>query len=244
MHRPLRPAAALLLSLLVIFALCGCQARETNLATQQADQAVDAAGQLLAQRVAPAVASLPPDVQAAVRSALDDAVLLLTSARESIRPALRLTAGSEPAPESPTSAQAALEHPREFVRRAAVQAGRAEIEVEGYLAWARVGSMALEWGKVAAGDLLSQLLLLTGGGAGAAALLAKGVQIYRKGRELQAATIDAVAFGNDMAKAETDKQAADVITAHKARQDRNGTRKTLQDAGAAAQPPTSAASAA
>ncbi len=160
-------------------------------------------------------------------------VALLTSGRQSMRPALRLTAGNEPAPEPRTTTQDAVERPRAFVRLAAVQAGRAEAEVEGYLGWANVGALVLDFGKAVAGDLLAQVLLALGGGTGAAALLGKGVQVWRKAKELQAATTDAVAFGNDMANAQTNDQAAAVVKLHKARQARNGTRKAIQAAGAA-----------
>ena len=126
--------------------------------------------------------------------------------------------------------------------------GRVRIEVGAALFVVvdelELGAFALKWGQAIAGDLVSQLLLALGGGTGVAAVVAKGVQVYRtlgklrtEGQELRTAVGDAVAFGNDMADAETNKQAAAVVTAHKKRQSRNGTRKVIQAAGAAVSAP-------
>lgn len=218
-----------------ILLLCGCQARETNKALQQADQAAEGSQRVLAERVAPVVAKLPPELQSEVRASLDQVVALLTSCRTSLRPALALTANGEPPPPVDTTVEEAVARPQAFISKAAVQTGRAAVEVERIGWWLSVGTIVLQFGQAIGGDLLSQLLLVAGGGTGAAALLAKGVQVYRKARELQAATVDAVAFGNDMAKAETNEQAAAVVDAHRKRQDRNGTRKAIQLAGAAVQ---------
>ena len=227
-----------LVTLWLVLALCtGCSLRETNKSLQQAGQAVEGAQHVLAAKVAPAVASLPPDLQEAVKQALDQVCQLMTSARESIQPALIVTAGNEPPPVVDTTVQEAIERPAEFTRKAAKQVGRALVEVERVGWWLQVGAVALAFGQAAAGDWLSVLLLALGGGTGAAALAAKGVQVFRR---LKAATTDAVAFGNDMAQATTDDDARAVIKHHKVRQEHNGTRKVIQQAGArsTAPPPT------
>ena len=215
--------------LLAILLLSGCQARETNLALQQADQATEGAQIILAQKVAPVVAQLPDELQAAVKKALDDACQLLTSARESMRPALALTAGNEPAPETRTTTDLAVTKPADFIRQAATQKGRADIEVEDYLSYLKVGEILIKYGQAIGGDIMTQLLLLLGGGGATTALLAKGVTAYRS---VKKAAQDSIAFGNDMAKANTDDDALAVIDKHKALQKANGTNGIIKKLGA------------
>lgn len=229
------------LLILACVLVLGCQARETNKALQQADQAAEGSQRVLAERVAPVVAKLPPELQTEVRAALDQAVALLTSCRTSIRPALALTANGEPPPPVDTTVEEAVARPQVFISKAAMQTGRAAVEVERIGWWLSVGVVVLQFGQAVAGDMLSQILLLVGGSTGTAAVLAKGIQLWRTAKQatqeakgLQVAVADAVAFGNDMSQADSDTQAAAVITAHRTRQERNGTRKAIKDAGAAA----------
>ena len=225
------------LFVLAILLPCGCQQRETHLALQQSDQAAEGAQAIVAERIAPLVAGLPPEIHAAITAALDDVTLLMVSARESLRPALALTAGNEPPPETRTTVRQAVEYPHEFVRAAAVQTGRAHVEVEGYLRWVGVASFAVRWGTALAGDLASQLLLGLGGSGLIAGLLGKGVQLWRTAKtattqagDLKRALTDAVAFGTDMEAAETDAQAEQVKDRHKVLQANSGTRPLITQA--------------
>lgn len=224
-----RTLFALAVLLAVLFLLCGCQARETNLALQMSDQAQQATQQKLAQDIAPIVVHLPPEMQQAVKQAIDDACQLLTASREAIAPAIALTQGNEPAPESRTTVEQAYSHTASFVRAAAIQTGRAHIETEGYLSYVRFASMAANWGQALATDWLS-MLLLGGGGLGlGGGLIAKGITAYRS---VKKAASDAVAFGNDMYAANTEDEAQAVIKKHKQHQKDNGTNEMIKQLGA------------
>ncbi len=221
------------LFLLMILLPCGCQQRETNLSLQQSDQAAEGAQKILAHRVSPLVDGLPPEIHAAITAALDDVNVLITSSRQSLRPALALTAGNEAPPETRTTSTMAAEHPQEFARQAAVQSGRAHVEVESYLRWAGIGEIALQWGQAAAGSLVSQLLL-GGGGAGLLAGLAglwktartAGAQV----QTLKRAVVDAVAHGEEMEQAETEDDVRAVKDRSAKRQIVSGTRAVISQA--------------
>lgn len=228
---------ALLIVALALFALSflGCQQRETNLALQQADQAIEGAQTIIVEKIAPLVASMPPEIHAAITAAFDDVGLLLTSGRESMRPGLSLTAGNEPAPETRTTVRLAVEHPQEFSRAAAVQTGRAHVEVEGYLRWVGVATFAMQWATAVSEDLLSQLLL--GGGAGGVllGLLGKGAQLWRTAKtataqagDLKRALVDAVTHGEEMEKAETEDDVKAVKQRSIERQVATGTRPIIK----------------
>lgn len=224
---------AVLGSVLAVLALCtGCQVRETNKALQQSDQAQEGAQRVLAEKLAPRVVLLPVEIQAEVKAAMDQVCALLASSRTSLRPALALTAGNEPPPTVDTTVEDAVERPQPFITKAAMQAGRASAEVEQIGWWLSVASVAMLWGQSVGGGLLSQLLLVAGGGTGIAALVAKGVQMFRELKTAKAATVDAVAFGNDAARAMTPEELKSVVDAHERRQSINGTKAVIQKAGA------------
>jgi len=230
-----------LVFLLMIFT--GCQLRETNKALQQSDQAQEGAQRVLAEKIAPKLAQLPLEIQAEVKAAMDQVCALLTSSRLSIRPALALTAGNKPPPPVDTTVEEAVERPQQFTSKAGVQAGRASAEVEQVGWWLAVASVAMLWGQTVGGGLMSQLLLVAGGGTGLAALVAKGVQVFRELKIAKAATADAVSFGNDVAKVPPNSpELNDVIKKHKERQIKNGTRGFIDSAGASARPKEPSAS--
>ncbi len=219
------------LFLLAILLPCGCQQRETNLALQQADQAVEGGQAIISERIAPLVAGLPPEIHAAITAALDDVVLLMTSSRESLRPALALTAGDEPAPESRTTVRLAVEHPQEFARVAAVQTGRAHAEVDDYLRWVSFASFAAQWAAAAGGSLASQLLM----GGGAAGLLTSLAALWKTARTarsqiqvLKRTVVDAVTHGEEMEEAETEDDVKAVKKRSVDRQVANGTRPVIK----------------
>jgi hypothetical protein len=227
-------AVALLVILWLILVLCvGCQARETNLALQQADQATEASQRVMAEKIAPHVAALPPDVQQSVKDAMDQVCGLLTSARTSLRPALTLTAGNEPPPQTDTTVEEAIEKPQQFTAKAAMQVGRATVEVERIGWWLQVSAVALKFGEAAGNNLLALIL----GGSGGTGLLVAGV-LRHVGR-LKTAVSDAVKFGNDaVAVAPDDADARrQLIVKHKAIQEANGTKRLIKQAGAAVQLP-------
>lgn len=225
-------------TVLAVLTLCtGCQLREINKALQQSDQAQEGAQRVIVEKIAPKIALLPLDIQAEVKAAMDQIVALLTSSRTSLRPALALTAGNEPPPPVDTTVEDAVDRPQQFITKAAVQTGRASAEAEEIGWWLSVASAAISWGQHVGGSMLSQLLLLAGGGTGAAALLAKGVQMFRELRTTKTAVGDAVAFGNDAAKAMTPEALKSVVDEHERRQILNGTKAVLQRAGAAIKRP-------
>ncbi len=237
------------LTALVLFALCGCQLRETNKAQQQAVQATQASQQVLARDVAPAVISLPPELQAKVKAALEQVCQLLTSAQESMQPALILTAGNEPPPAVETSVEQAVERPQEFMRESAKQTGRALVEVERVGWWLKAGAFALAFGQAVGGDLMSQILLLIGGGTGAGAAGLAVLRLWQNGKKLASeamqakrAVADAVSFGNEAAEIPPEDPAAraDLVKRHKERQRLNGTQEVIKAAGAAVRAPVQA----
>lgn len=224
-----------LVGLWLILALCGCQARETNKALQQSDQAQEAAQRVLAEKIAPRIAALPVDVQAEVKTAMDQVCQLLASGRASIRPALTLTAGNEPPPTVDTTVEEAVSRPQEFIRKASAQVGRAEVEVERIGGWLATGAFVLKWGEAIAGDLMSQLLLLLGGSTGAGAAGLAVFRLWRQAKVAKQAVEDAVSFGNEAASVDPkDSQAkSDLVKRHKARQKNHGTRSLIDSVGAA-----------
>lgn len=237
-----------LLTAWLAIALCGCQARETNKAQQQAIQATQASQQVLARDVAPAVASLPPELQAKVKEAIEQVCQLLTSAQASMQPALVLTAGNEPPPQVETTVEEAVERPAQFIAKASQQVGRAQVEVERIGWWLSVGAVAMQFGEAIAGDLMSQLLLLLGGGTGAGAAGLAVLRLWQNGKKLAAEAIqakravaDAVQFGNEAADVPPDDAAAraDLVRRHKERQRLNGTQDLIKQAGAAVRSPRS-----
>ena len=93
--------------LAVLALLClGCQARQTNIALQQSDQAQEAAQKIVIERIAP---RLPADVQASVKESMDQVIALLSASRTSIRPAIMLTSGGEPLPNPGTTVEDAMD---------------------------------------------------------------------------------------------------------------------------------------
>ena len=70
-----------------------------------------------------------------------------------------------------------------------------------------------------------------------AELVAKGVQMFRELKTAKAATVDAVAFGNDAAKAVTPEELKGVVDTHERRQITNGTKAVIQKAGASIKRP-------
>jgi hypothetical protein len=243
-------AIVVLLSLWLVLVTCtGCQLRETNKALQQGVQATQGAQQVLAEDVAPAVASLPPELQAKVKAALEQVCQLLTSAQASMQPALIITAGDEPPPQVDTTVEEAVERPHDFTRKAAQQVGRAQVEAERIGWWLSVGAIALQFGQAVVGDFISQLLLLLGGGGVAGAAGLKIWRLIQSGKALanqlgqtKRAVADAVQFGNDAAEVPPDDAAARqaLIDRHKERQRINGTQALIKEAGAAVRSPPSA----
>lgn len=220
----------LFISFFICLLFSGCfQFRETSLALQQSDQAQEAVQKKLAHDIAPVVVHLPPELQATVKQALDDACLLLATSRDAIRPALALSQGTDPAPESRTSAELAYGKPQEFARQAAIQTGRAHAEVDHWVATVRGGEIILQYSKALSGDLLSQLLLLLGGGGLAGGV---GVKLFTVYRSIKQATKDAVSFGNDALNSDTPEQKAATIEKHKALQANNKTRDFIKSLGA------------
>ena len=222
---------ALLLSLLLT---TGCQYRETHIAVAQADQATEGAGQVLAEQIAPVAAQLPPEVQEAFRAAVAKVHTLLSSVHTSLQPALVLTAGGEPAPPIPTTVRDAVEHTEDFARTAAMQAGKAQSEVDDALATWDLWSSVLKWGGAIGGDLMSQLLLLIGGGSGAGAAGLAVFRLWQQAKVAKRAVADAVSFGNEAVAIDPkdNESRRKLVEKHKARQAQNGTKTIIKQAGA------------
>lgn len=230
----LRLLVVLVTAWLVLVLSTGCQMRETNLALQQADQAAEASQRVLTEKIAPHVAALPPDVQQAVKDAMDQVCNLITSARTSLRPALTLTVGNEPPPQSDTTVEEAVERPSQFIAKSAMQTGRAAVEVERVGWWLQMSAIALRFGEAAGSNLLAIIL----GGSGGLGLTIAG--LMRHIGTLRTAVKDAVSFGNDaVAIAPDDHEARrQLLIKHKAAQRANGTQAVIQRAGAAVHAPS------
>jgi hypothetical protein len=215
----------------------GCQLRETNKSLQQADQATEASQKILAEQVAPQVATLSEENKKAVEAALNKICSLLNSARSSIRPALTITAGNEPPPQVDTTVEEAVERTEQFVAKAAMQTGRATVEAEKVSWWLQVTAMALKFGETTASGWMT--LLLSGGGT--AGLLAAGVLKHIS--KLRTAVKDAVQFGNDAVAINPEDAEArkHLIEKHKKIQEENGTKNVIKSAGAAVKAPTTPA---
>lgn len=164
-------------------------------------------------------------MRAKFKQKIDEILLLLATSRDSIRPALALAQGNEPAPESRTTAEQAYNQPQEFARQSSMQTGRAHAEVEQYQGWMRAASYAASYGQALATDWLS-MLLLGGGGVGlAGGLAAKGMQVYKS---VKRAAEDAIAFGDDALKATKEPEIKAVLEKHKERQEKHGTRGIIK----------------
>lgn len=206
---------------------CGCSTRETNKALQQGDQAVEASRAILSQpKVAEAIASLPPDLQAVMAEALCAVDQLLASARTSIAPAITLSAQGEKI-DPGTAVDQAVRDPAGFAAIAHRQAGRAEVEVEGLLPWLEMKGAALRFAQAAASDWMAQML--AGGGTGGL-LLAGGLKVLAVVRRLkreielrEAETEDALAYGNAAEQADTTAQIEELKRDHLKRQAARGT---------------------
>lgn len=221
--------------LFALLLLSGCQARETSKALTQADQATEAI-QRIAQSIADMVNQLPPELQELFKAKLEAICILASSARDSMRPARTLTNGNEPPPRVDTTVDLAAGNPHEFSRQAAIQTGKAQVEVEGVLWYFDVGQIALNFGKALTQDWLTIFLTAIAGCSGTGAV---GLKLYRvysslknSVQEKERAARDAVAYGNDMSLANSDTEAAEVIRKHKAIQKQNGTNDLIKKLGA------------
>lgn len=215
----------LILAILALLCL-GCQARQTNIALQQSDQAQEAAQKIVIERIAP---RLPADVQESVKESMDQVIALLSASRASIRSAIMLTAGGEPLPNPGTMVQDAMDRHQQFISEVSIQAGRAEAEVEQIGWYASIGTMLVKFGQEGGGNLLTMLL----GGAGGGGLLLAGALKY-VGR-FKTAVRDAVAFGNEAIETNPQDvvQRNILIERHKEIQKTNGTQAIIRSAGAA-----------
>jgi hypothetical protein len=221
---------ALFMALVFLFVvLCGCQARETNQALQMSDQAQEAAQRKISTDLSATVVHLPEAMRQQQRQLIEEILLLLAASRDSIRPALALSQGNEPAPETRTTAELAYQQPKEFARQSAIQTGRAHAEVEGYLSYVRAAAFIAQYGQQLATDWLSLLLLGTGGVGLAGGALAKGIQAFNS---VKRAAKDAVEFGNDALAATKPDEIKKVLDKHKIIQESNGTRNTIKKLGA------------
>lgn len=219
-----------------VWASSGCVTKENRLSLEMADRSIETAqAEVRGPELRKAVEAVAaPDVRAAIEASLAIIDSLLGASRVAIRPPLTLLAQGEPLTEPLPPVAEIRAHSQEWCAKVQQQAGRAGVEAEGVLSVVRWGSAALEFGKQLGGDLLAQALLLVGGGGTVAALAVKGVALWRQTTSLRAALGDAVRFGNDMARADTDTQATRVIEVHKQIQADNGTRGLIQAAGATA----------
>jgi hypothetical protein len=106
---------------------------QTARAQKQADQALEATQKLLRDFQA-YYGELTPEQAEQFKTLVFQTDKLVTSARRSLAPALKLLARNKPI-EVDTTVEEALESTDTFVQKAMVQSARAEVEVESILTW-------------------------------------------------------------------------------------------------------------
>lgn len=205
--------------LLVVALLAGCgSTRETAKAVVQADQAAEGQQRLLADpKVAEVLAQLTPEQRAVLERTFRKLATLGNAIRGSLAPAITLLSAGQPV-EVETTVEEAVERPETFARKAAVQAGRAQVEAEAYVRWHRWLDIALDFGGEIAGSLLSQLLLglgITAGTGAAGGLVMRARKLARVARA-------AIAYGVDASRAFTEEDLKQVQDKHAREQQEQG----------------------
>jgi hypothetical protein len=161
---------------------------ETARSAKQAEQGVEAIGEIITV-AAPFIDEIDDEAQREkLREAFKKVITLVQSARLSLQPVLAyLGDGKEIKVE--TTVKEAVASPEVFATKAALQAGRAAIEVEDRLTWTDMFLQFLDPSAIE-GIIMNLSLLLTG--SGAAGYVA--IRIFKTIKTYKEALIDQVMY--------------------------------------------------
>ncbi len=161
---------------MIILLAAGCSTRENAKSLAMADQAVDASLRVMqSPDLVAAIKSIETvEISGVIVDKLNVIGQFLTQARDNIASPLRVLAKGEPVQRTISTEQAVLA-PDQFIKAAAKQAARAEVEAESLLWWQ---SAISGFTRYITGDhgWLAQILMMLGVGGGTAGTLAMGAR--------------------------------------------------------------------
>lgn len=214
----MRPIAICFLFMWMALCVGGCSTRENAKSLAMADQGIDASLRTL--QLPDFIAAIESIEQVEINSVIVDRLntvgQFLAQARDNIASPLQVLANGEPIQTDITTEQALLD-PQAFIKVAAKQAAKAEVEAEQYLWW---HSTLNSFKGYISGEngLLAQVLMLFGVGGGTAATLAAAAQSLIKRAKISFAE---KAYEAEAEKAQSKEELQSVKDRHRAMQKAN-----------------------
>lgn len=207
-------------ALIALLALCGCSTRESAKALVMSDQGLQASVEILSDQMEAVYQApdLTPEQRELVIATTRKVVDLLNSARDGIRPALRILSKDKPV-EVATSVEMAKTDTAGFIREHTKQTARAEVEAERFLSFWNAGRTVLNWGAVAIG---SNLGLTLGGGGGLLGMIAAALKLFQMHRNGTKALDMMAAFSVDASKAKDEAELERIKERHQKAQEAAG----------------------